>query len=100
MYECSLNVNEMHPLFNNDVILGKLKKVNSVNDCKRKINSCFGIDETLIQLVHEVSWVIKKGQTFVSKQCEVAFGELNGFPEFGTVNFIWVTKECIADEQI
>lgn len=100
MYECTLNLCDDHPLFNNDCMYGKTKPVKNINYCKERLSSFFGIDENQVISIHEVGWIIYKGKKFVSDQCEIAFGVANGMPEFGTVKSIWITKERVDESDI
>ncbi|XP_062580359.1 uncharacterized protein LOC134242286 [Saccostrea cucullata] len=41
MYECSLNLCDKHPLFNNDCMFGKTKPIHQIEYCKEKLESFF-----------------------------------------------------------
>lgn len=58
MYECALNIGKNHLLFKNDKILGKVLRVQNVDNCKESIHAFFGTDVNSIESVHAVSWVI------------------------------------------
>lgn len=100
MYECTLNLCDKHPLFNNDCMFGKTKPVLQIENSREKLSSFFGIDANQVRSVHEVGWILYKGQKFVCNQCEIAFGVANSMPEFGTLKSIWITEERIDDLEI
>ncbi|KAK1159914.1 hypothetical protein AOXY_G21364 [Acipenser oxyrinchus oxyrinchus] len=92
MYECSLNVCDIHPLFNNDFQVGPVCKVNNLEYVKNMIFEEFGTDKELIHSAYCTSWIINKGQKFITDKCEVLFGEINNMPEFGRLSAIWVVS--------
>lgn len=97
-YECALNACEKHPLFHNDLIVGKSTNISNLAETKQRINAFFGTEIDCIKHVHSVSWVILHGQKFIPKECEIAFGESNGLPEFGSLQYVWIVS--IMDENI
>ncbi|CAC5421271.1 unnamed protein product [Mytilus coruscus] len=92
MYEASLNIGEQHSLFSNDLILGKFKAVVN-NECKNSIAAFFVTNVDEINSVYALNWIIYNGQKLVKNRCEIAFGDNNILPEFGTLKDIWMTIE-------
>lgn len=60
MYECTLNLCDKHPLFNNDCMFGKTKPVLQIENSREKLSSFFGIDANQVKSVHEVGWILYK----------------------------------------
>ena len=99
MHECALNACDKHPLFQNDVVVGKASRVSNQSEVKQKINDFFGTDHECIKQMFNVSWIIIHGQKFIPNECEIAFGENNGLPEFGRLCYVWVANVVIDDVQ-
>ncbi|KAK3105273.1 hypothetical protein FSP39_021422 [Pinctada imbricata] len=97
LYEATLNSSQPHALFSNDLVITKTEGLfgSKLDQCKEKINSFFGTDMISIKSAHRTKWIIYKGNKRICDRCEIAFGELNNLPEFGTLKDIFITTENI-----
>lgn len=92
MYECALNCSSDHALFKNDSGFGKSKRIPDLDHGKDMIHAFFGTERDAIHSINEVSWAVYKGVKYVPSQCCIGFGEQNGMPEFGELQYIWVVN--------
>lgn len=53
-YECALNACEKHPLFHNDLVVGKSTNISNLAETKQRINAFFGTEIDCIKHVHTV----------------------------------------------
>ena len=89
MHECALNACVKHPLFQNDVVVGKASRVSNQSEVKQKINDFFGTDHECIKQMFNVSWIIIHGYSL--------FWDHILWPIYSIVldHILWL-DECIA----